>query len=947
MKKTLLTMMAATAALLTTAQPIEYPKAAKDKTIDTYFGTKVKDPYRWLENDTSRQTAAWVKTENKVTNDYLSRIPFRQQLVKRLREVVNYDAISAPVRHNGKWYFSKREGLKNQAVIYQADELGGEARVFLDPNTLSNDGTVALNGIYHSHNGRWAAYSISRSGSDWQEFYVIDMKTGQLAEDHIEWAKFSGAAWQGDGFYYSAYDRPEAGKEFSNVNATQKIYYHKMGTPQSEDVLFYQNPQEPKRFYFVTTNEEETVMFLFESGAGDGNNLFVKDLRRKDSPFVQATTDMNYQYSPVVTDDNHIYIFTNYQAPKGRLMVADIQHPELKNWREVVGEQQEVLTDVTAVNCQLIMTYQKDASDHAFVYTMDGQRKHEVKLPTVGSVSFYGKKNEPWCFYHFTSFTVPGTIYRYDLTSNESTRYAQPKVNFRPDDFQTEQVFFNSKDGTRVPMFLVYKKKEQISPERRPRPVFLYGYGGFNISLTPYFSAMRIPFLEQGGIYVQVNLRGGSEYGEEWHKAGTKMQKQNVFDDFIAAAEYLIKEGYTTKEQIAIVGGSNGGLLVGACMTQRPDLFRVAIPQVGVMDMLRYHKFTIGWNWASDYGTSEDSKEMFRYLKGYSPLHNLKPGVRYPATLITTADHDDRVVPAHSFKFAATLQECQAATQQKSKEVLPPTLIRIDSKAGHGAGKPLAKQIEEQADIYSFILYNMGLTYKNTNDSEDFVMLTDVVPDAILEMRYFGTYNFVGQRIDGYEQPVALLTRQAADSLKAVSDDVKRQGYRLKIYDTYRPQRAVDHFVRWAKEVNDTLMKPYFYPDLRKEVLFPQLYIDEYSGHTRGSTIDLTIFDMQTEKELDMGGTFDWFGPESHPDFCGNPETMEYTGNNSKSPKGRSITPQQFRNRMILRQAMLRHGFKPFDTEWWHFTLKDEPYPDTFFSFPVSSISSSNLSDHR
>ena len=712
MKKTLLTMMAAMAVLLTTAQPIQYPKAAKDKTTDTYFGTKVKDPYRWLENDTSRQTAAWVEAENKVTNDYLSRIPFRQQLVKRLREVVNYDAISAPVRHNGKWYFSKREGLKNQAVIYQADELGGEARVFLDPNTLSNDGTVALNGIYHSHNGRWAAYSISRSGSDWQEFYVIDMKTGQLAEDHIEWAKFSGAAWQGDGFYYSAYDRPEAGKEFSNVNATQKIYYHKMGTPQSEDVLFYQNPQEPKRFYFVTTNEEETVMFLFESGAGDGNNLFIKDLRQKDSPFVQATTDMNYQYSPVVTDDNHIYIFTNYQAPKGRLMVADIQHPELKNWREVVGEQQEVLTDVTAVNCQFIMTYQKDASDHAFVYTMDGQRKHEVTLPTVGSVSFYGKKNEPWCFYHFTSFTVPGTIYRYDMTSNESTRYAQPNVNFCPDDFQTEQVFFNSKDGTRVPMFLIYKKNEQISPERRPRPVFLYGYGGFNISLTPYFSAMRIPFLEQGGIYVQVNLRGGSEYGEEWHKAGTKMQKQNVFDDFIAAAEYLIKEGYTTKEQIAIVGGSNGGLLVGACMTQRPDLFRVAIPQVGVMDMLRYHKFTIGWNWASDYGTSEDSKEMFRYLKGYSPLHNLKPGVRYPATLITTADHDDRVVPAHSFKFAATLQECQTATQRKSKEVLPPTLIRIDSKAGHGAGKPLAKQIEEQADIYSFILYNMGLTWK-------------------------------------------------------------------------------------------------------------------------------------------------------------------------------------------------------------------------------------------
>lgn len=700
-RQTFLMTIIITAALGVQSQTLHYPKAMKDGTVDTYFGTKVKDPYRWLENDTSCQTAAWVEAENRVTHDYLSRIPFRQALAARLKTLNSYERVGAPSKRNGKWYFSKNDGLQNQYVVYQMDSIGSQPRVFLDPNTLSADGTVALKGIYHSNNGRWAAYSISRSGSDWTEFYVIDMQTGQLTNDHIEWAKFSGASWQGDGFYYSAYDRPEAGKEYSNVNAAHKIYYHKIGTPQSADKLFYENPKEPKRFYHVSVNEEETMMFLVESGAGSGNNLFVRDLRQPGSDFVQMTTDMDLSYSPVMTDGDHIYLYTNYGAPRGRLMVCDIHHPAIADWRELVAEQQAVLSNVTAVDCQFILTYEKDASDHAYVYTLDGQLRHEVKLPGVGSVGFNGHKRENWCYYTFSSFTNPGSIYRYDIASNTSELYSQPKVSFTPDDYVTEQVFFSSKDGTRVPMFLVYKKGLQ---RNGTNPVYLYGYGGFNISLGPGFSPMRIPFLESGGIYVQVNLRGGSEYGEEWHKAGTKLQKQNVFDDFIAAAEWLIREGYTDKNHLAIVGGSNGGLLVGACMTQRPDLFRVAIPQVGVMDMLRYHKFTIGWNWAPDYGTSDDSPEMFRYLKGYSPLHNLKKGVTYPATLVTTADHDDRVVPAHSFKFAATLQACHKGPR--------PVLIRIDTKAGHGGGKPLSKRIEEQADIYSFILYNMGLTYK-------------------------------------------------------------------------------------------------------------------------------------------------------------------------------------------------------------------------------------------
>ena len=700
MKKQLLMTMATV--LLSTsasAQGIQYPKADKDGTVDNYFGTEVADPYRWLEDDTSAKTAAWVEAENKITNAYLSKIPFRQKLLKRLTEVANYEKLTAPRKHHGRWYFYKNDGLQNQYVMYVMDQLGGTPRVFLDPNKLSTDGTVALQGVYFSNNGKYAAYTISRSGSDWQEFYVIDLKTGQLTTDHIEWAKFSGAAWQGDGFYYSAYDAPTQGKEFSNVNEGMKIYYHKIGTPQSDDVLFYQNPAQPKRFYTVSVNEEETMMFLYEDGAGAGNTLFVRDLRKPNSQFIQMTADMDYRYTPLYTEGEKIYLFTNYGAPRNRIMTADINRPGINDWQELIAEQQNVLNNADVINRQLILTYSQDASDHAYLYGLDGRQIREVKLPSVGSVGFTGDEREPECFYTFTSFTVPGTIYRYDLATGESTLYAKPNVKFQQEDYTTEQVFFQSKDGTRIPMFLTYKKNV-----KSPRPVYLYGYGGFNIALVPSFSANRIPFLEQGGIYAQVTLRGGSEYGEEWHLAGTKMQKQNVFDDFIAAAEWLIREGYTTNEKIAIVGGSNGGLLVGACMTQRPDLFRVAIPQVGVMDMLRYHKFTIGWNWASDYGTSEDSREMFEYLRGYSPLHNLKPGTSYPATLVTTADHDDRVVPAHSFKFAATLQECHKGTN--------PVLIRIDTKAGHGGGKPLAKILEEQADIYSFILYNMGIKFK-------------------------------------------------------------------------------------------------------------------------------------------------------------------------------------------------------------------------------------------
>lgn len=680
---------------------ISYPQTATVDTVDTYFGVSVPDPYRWLENDTSAATASWVKAQNEITNNYLEHIPFRQDLLKRLTELANYERISAPFKKHGKYYFYKNDGLQNQSVLYVQDALNSEARVFLDPNKLSDDGTVALTSLSFSNNGKYAAYTISRSGSDWREIYVMDVATGSLLDDHITWAKFTDAAWQGDGFYYSAYDAPSKGKEFSNVNEHHKIYYHKLGEPQENDRLVYENKAYPKRFYTAQVSEDERVLFIYESGEGRGNALFMQDLTQKSAPVVQLASDFDYQYTPIEVIGNRIYFFTNYQAAKNKIMAAELQSPELANWKEVVPEKEQVLSDVRVIGGKLFLTYDKDASNHAYVYDLQGKELQEIELPSLGSVSFNGDKDDEECFFSFTSFTIPGATYKYDVQKNSYELFRAPKVKFHSDDFVTEQVFFPSKDGAKIPMFLTYQKGLKKNGKN---PVFLYGYGGFNISLYPSFSINRIPFLENGGIYVQVNLRGGSEYGEDWHVAGTKMQKQNVFNDFIAAAEYLIDNKYTNSQKIAIVGGSNGGLLVGACMTQRPDLFRVAIPQVGVMDMLRYHKFTIGWNWASDYGTSEDSKEMFEYLKGYSPLHNLKKGTKYPATLVTTADHDDRVVPAHSFKFAATLQACNEGSN--------PTLIRIDSKAGHGAGKPMSKILEEQADVYGFIMYNLNMKPK-------------------------------------------------------------------------------------------------------------------------------------------------------------------------------------------------------------------------------------------
>lgn len=684
------------------AQRLTYPVAPHDSTVDTYFGVSVADPYRPLEDDNSAATEAWVKAENALTRGYLDKMPQRAQYLKRLKQVSNYEKVYAPFEEHGKWYVYRSDGLQNQAVLYQMDSPVGERRVFLDPNQLSDDGTVALKAVSFSHDGKYVAYVVSRNGSDWEEIYVRDVATGRQLSDHIVWAKFTDAAWRGDGFYYSAYDAPEQGRETSAKNSVQKVYYHRIGTPQADDVLFYQNPACPLRFYGVSVNREETVMFMSESGMDQGENLFVRDLRVSDSQFIQMTGDASKLYQPVGVVGDSIYVLTNAGAPKYRVMVATLGKPGFADWQEVVGEGDAVIDGVTMTGGdKMVITYMKDNCSVAALYGLDGTRLRTIDLPGVGSAAFSGKRERPECFYSFTSYIVPTTIYSYDTATGRSTVYARPEVNFRPSDFTSEMRFYTSKDGTRIPIFLTYKKG--LRPDGHT-PVLMYGYGGFNVTYQPYFSAMRLPFLESGGIYAYAVLRGGGEYGEDWHLAGTKMQKQNVFDDFIAAAEWLISEGYTDKEHLAIMGGSNGGLLVGACMTQRPDLFKVCIPEVGVMDMLRYHKFTIGWNWAPDYGTSEDSKEMFSYLRGYSPLHNIKRGVSYPATLVTTADHDDRVVPAHSFKFAATLQQCQAGDA--------PVLIRIDSKAGHGGGKPLSKQMDENADIYGFIMYQMGMKVK-------------------------------------------------------------------------------------------------------------------------------------------------------------------------------------------------------------------------------------------
>lgn len=687
-----------------TQHKINYPNTKKVEVEDKYFSTTVKDPYRWLEDDRSKETEEWVKEENKITSDYISKIPFTNKLQQRLTHLTNYERSSAPFKKNGRLYFSKNDGLQNQSVIYVKENENSEAKVFLDPNKLSDDGTVALKQFSFSKDGKYFAYVISRSGSDWQEIYVMEVATGKKLDDHILWAKFSGASWQGNGFYYSAYDSPKEGKEFSNINEGHKIYYHKIGTPQAQDKLIYENKKYPKRFYQADISEDESFMFITESGEGLGNALFFKDLRHKNSKVVSIADDFRYSYMPIDNIGDKIFVLTNYNAPKNRVMIINANKPDIKYWKEIIKENTSVLSNISIIDNKLVLTYDKDASNHIYVHNTNGDFIQEIKLPTLGSAGIRGEKDESIAYYTFTSFTFPTTIYKIDMNNYKSKVFSSPKVDFKPEEYVTEQVFYPSKDGVKIPMFITYKKGIK---KNGANPVLLYGYGGFNISLNPSFSTMRIPFLENGGIYAQANLRGGGEYGEEWHIAGTKMNKQNVFDDFISAAEYLINNKYTNSKKLAIMGGSNGGLLVGACANQRPDLFQVAIPQVGVMDMLRYHKFTIGWNWAPDYGTSEDSEEMFKYLYNYSPIHNIKKNTEYPAILVTTADHDDRVVPAHSFKYIAGLQEVAGKTNKK------PLLIRVESNAGHGAGKPMSKVLEEYAEIYSFIMYNLNMDFKS------------------------------------------------------------------------------------------------------------------------------------------------------------------------------------------------------------------------------------------
>lgn len=681
---------------------ITYPSAPTDGTIDNYFGHEVDDPYRPLENDTAAETLEWVKAENAVTQEYLSGIPFRGKIRDRIEQLNNYPKIGMPYKENdGKYYRYQNDGLKNQAVLYRSDTPDGEGEVFLDPNNLSEDGTVALTGVYQSHDGKYTAYTISRNGSDWTEIFVMDTATGKLLKDHIEWAKFTGAAWKGDGFYYSAYEKPADGKEFSNANEFHKVYYHKLGTPQSADKVIYENPDEPLHFHSVDITDDESTLIVMGGGAGNGNSLFLKDLTDPGSKWVTVEKSQDNDISVIGARDGKIYIFTSAGAPRYRLMVADAKAPQRKQWEVLVPENEDaVLVDARFAGDKLILTYDRDASHHAYVYNLQGEKEREITLPGYGTLSFSTNSKTPEAFYSFSSFTTPSTIMSYNAETGESKDFRKTELpGFNPDDYVTEQVFYPSSDGTQIPMFITYKKGIEKNGKN---PVYLYGYGGFNITLNPGFSANRLFWLENGGIYAQANLRGGGEYGEEWHMAGTQMEKKNVFNDFIAAAEYMIREGWTNPDKLVIEGGSNGGLLVGAVTNMRPELFKVAIPRVGVMDMMRYHLFTIGWNWAHDYGTSADSPEMAEYLLSYSPIHNIRnDGTRYPSIMITTADHDDRVVPAHSFKYAATLQAADTGDE--------PKLIRIDTNAGHGAGKPISKMIDEYTDIYSFIFQNMDM----------------------------------------------------------------------------------------------------------------------------------------------------------------------------------------------------------------------------------------------
>lgn len=701
LKLTLFSAIAGAAGSTLAAAPV-YPVPPTDPSVvDEYFGTMVADPYRPLENDTAPATLEWVKAENAVTEAYLSAIPFRDGIRDRLTQLNNFRKTGLPSRKDDdKYYYFENDGLRNQSILYRSDDIEDTPEVFLDPNKLSEDGTVALQSISFSNDGKYTAYIISRSGSDWNEIFIMDTKTLQPLSDHIEWAKFTGVDWKGDGFYYSAYPCPEKGKEFSNANENHQIYYHKLGTPQSSDRLVYEDKDHPLHFHTAYVPDTEDLLFVSGSGEGRGNSLMMKKLDSEED-WVVIEPSQDYSVRLIGVKDGKIYILTNWNAPRSRLMVADVNAPQRENWKELVPEGKGVMKSVQFAADKLLVAFEQDASDHVYIHNSDGSLVREMEFPALGSVAISSSKKHDKVYYSLTSFTYPSTRFSYDMETGISSMIGEPAIEgIDFDDYVTEQVFYPSKDGTKIPMFLTYKKGLKKDGKN---PVYLYGYGGFNVSLTPGFSANRMLWLENGGIYAQTNLRGGSEYGEEWHDAGTKMNKLNVFNDFISAAEYMIGEGWTSPEYMVIEGGSNGGLLVGACVNMRPDLFKVAVPRVGVMDMMRYHLFTIGWNWARDYGTSADSKEMADYLLAYSPMHNVRnDGTPYPAILVTTADHDDRVVPAHSFKYAAALQAADTGSA--------PKLIRIDSKAGHGGGKPLTKIIDEYTDLYSFIFHNLGIT---------------------------------------------------------------------------------------------------------------------------------------------------------------------------------------------------------------------------------------------
>lgn len=684
---------------------LNYPPSYPDPTVvDIYHGQPVPDPYRWLEDLDSEQTRAWIEAQNQLTFDYLRQIPARQRLLERLTQLWNYERYSQPFKEGNRYFYFKNDGLQNQSVLYTQESLEAEARVLLDPNTFSEDGTVALSGIAISRDGRYLAYGLSRSGSDWQEWKVRDIETGEDLPDHLRWVKFSGASWtlDGQGFFYSRYDEPAPGSEYESANYFQKLYYHRLGTPQSEDVLVYHRPDQKEWGFAGGVTEDGNYLIISVWRGTDPKNLiFYKDLRDPQSPVVELIREFEAEYSFVGNDGSRFWLLTDCQAPRRRLVAIDLEQPD--RVQEVIPEAEETLQGVSLINNQFVAFYLKDAHTQIKTFALDGSYLGEIPLPGLGSASgFGGKRYDTETFYTFTSFTTPPTIYRYDFTSGTSTLFRQPQVDFDPQAYEVQQVSYTSKDGTRIPMFLVHRRGLARTGDH---PTLLYGYGGFGISLTPSFSVGLVAWLEMGGVYAQPSLRGGGEYGEEWHQAGTKLNKQKVFDDFIAAAEWLIAHGYTNPAKLAISGGSNGGLLVGACLVQRPELFAAALPAVGVFDMLRFHKFTIGWAWISEYGSPENPEE-FKALYAYSPLHNLKPGIAYPATLITTADHDDRVVPAHSFKFAAALQAAQGGSQ--------PILIRIDTKAGHGAGKPTSKLIEEAADRWAFLVQVLGIPWDGT-----------------------------------------------------------------------------------------------------------------------------------------------------------------------------------------------------------------------------------------